>query len=142
RSGEAISSIASCISVAEKNGYLPLLICAHLVRAFVAERVGDFQTCLAELDAAWKRAVPDLRDEALRHACARAGVAVGPGPAGGIRPFAARISRLGLDRPAACITRQGGRAWILDAGEEPPALFDLTLELDRGRIRGELGELP
>ena len=67
---------------------------------------------------------------------------VGPGPAGAIRPLAARISRLGLDRPAACITRQGGRAWILDAGEEPPAHFDLTLELDRGRVRGEHGELP
>ena len=128
--------------MAERNGYLPVLTCAHLVRAFVAERAGDLQTCAAELGAAWTRAVPELRDEALRRACARAGVDVGPGPAGAIRPLAARIWRLGLDRPAACITRQGGRAWILDAGEEPPAHFHLTLELDRGRVRGEHGELP
>ena len=142
RSGEAISAIASCASVAERNGYLPVLTCAHLVRAFVAERAGDLQTCAAELGAAWTRAVPELRDEALRRACARAGVAVGSEPAGPIRPLAARISRLGLDRPATCLTKQGGRAWILDAGEDPPAHFDLTLELDRGRVRGEHGELP
>ena len=142
RPEDALPAIATCTSLAERNGYLSLLIQAHLVRAFVAERAGDVQTCAAELGSAWTRAASELRDEALRRACARAGVSAGPSTAGAIRPLAARISRLGLDRPARCITRQGGRTWILDAGEEPPAHFDLTLALDPGRVRADQTELP
>jgi len=40
-------------------------------------RAGDVQTCAAELGSAWTRAARELRDEALRRACARAGVSAG-----------------------------------------------------------------
>jgi len=139
---ESSSAIAGCVSLSEKNGYLPLLVCAHLLRAFLAERAGDLDGCAAELESAWNRATRELRDEALLRACSRAGVPTGDGGTGPTRPLASRIARLGLDRPARFVTQEGERRWILDAGEEPPGRFDLTMVVDSGRVRSDHAELP
>ena len=140
--GESGSAIAGCVSLAEKNGYLPLLLCAHLVRAFLAERAGDLEGCAAELESAWKRATGELRDEALLRACSRAGIPIGAIAAGAAHPLASRIVRLGLDRPARFVIQEGERKWLLDEGEEPPGRFDLTIALDSGRVRSAHAELP
>jgi len=138
---EASRAIASCASVSEGNGYLPLLLCAHLIRAFLAERGGDPEGCAAELGSAWMRATRELRDEALLRACSRAGARIDDGVAGRTHLLASRIARLGLDRPARFVIQVGERRWILDAGEEPPARFDLMMELDSGRVRSDRAEL-
>jgi len=139
---ESSSAIAGCVSLSEKNGYLPLLVCAHLLRAFLAERAGDLEGCAAERESAWNRATRELRDEALLRACSRAGVPTGDGGTGPTSPLASRIARLGLDRPARFVTQEGERRWILDAGEEPPGRFDLTMVVDSGRVRSDHAELP
>ncbi len=139
---ESSSAIAGCVSLSEKNGYLPLLVCAHLLRAFLAERAGDLEGCAAELESAWNRATRELRDEALLRACSRAGVPIGGGATGPTHPLASRIARLGLDRPARFVTQEGERRWFLDAGEEAPGRFDLTLVIDSGRVRSDHAELP
>jgi tetratricopeptide (TPR) repeat protein len=140
RRDEASVAVASCASAADRNGYLPLVLGAHLVRAFLAERAGDVDRCAAELASAWTRATSELRDATLLRACSRAGVRI-DGIASRIRPLASRISRLGLDRPARFMVREGDRSWILDAGEEPPARFDLTMDIESGRVRSDRGEL-
>ena len=140
--GEASCAIASCASLSERNGYLPILLCAHLVRAFLAERAGDLEDCAAELGSAWRRATPELRDEALLRACSRAGVRIDDSVACSLHPLASRIARLGLDRPARFVIQDGERRWILDTGEEPPGRFDLTVVLDSGRVRSEQADLP
>ena len=142
RPAESSSAIAAGVFLAEKNGYLPLLVCGHLVRAFLAERAGDLEGCAAELESAWKRATRELRDEALQRACSRAGVPIGDGATGAARPLESRIARLGLDRPARFVAQEGARRWILDAGEEPPGRFDLTVVVDSGRVRSDHTELP
>ena len=139
---ESSSAIAGCVSLAEKNGYLPLLLGAHLVRAYLAERAGNLDGCAAELESAWRRSTRELRDEALLRACSRAGVPIGAGVTGPTRPLASRIARLGLDRPARFVTQEGERRWLLDAGEEPPGRFDLMMALDSGRVRSGQAELP
>jgi tetratricopeptide (TPR) repeat protein/DNA-binding winged helix-turn-helix (wHTH) protein len=139
---ESSSAIAGCVSLSEKNGYLPLLLCAHLLRAFLAERAGDVEGCAAELESAWNRATRELREEALLRACSRAGVPTDGGATGPARPLASRIARLGLDRPARFVTEEGERRWILDAGEEAPGRFDLTMVVDSGRVRSDHAELP
>jgi DNA-binding winged helix-turn-helix (wHTH) protein len=138
--GESSSAIAACVSLSEKNGYLPLLVCAHLLRAFLAERAGDLAGCAAELESAWSRASRELRDEALLRACSRAGVSI-CGTSGATHPLAGRIARLGLDRPARFVAQEGERRWVLDAGEEAPGRFDLTMVVDSGRVRSEHAEL-
>jgi tetratricopeptide (TPR) repeat protein/DNA-binding winged helix-turn-helix (wHTH) protein len=138
----ASSAITTCVFLCEKNGYLPLLVGCHLVRAFLAERAGDLQGCAAELESAWKRATWELRDEVLLRACARAGAPTGEGSTAATHPLESRIARLGLDRPARFVTQEGGRRWILDAGEEPPGSFDLTVVVDSGRVRSDRSELP
>jgi DNA-binding winged helix-turn-helix (wHTH) protein len=142
QTAESTAAIAACVSLADKNGYLLLRICAHLVRASLAERTGDLESCAAELGTAWNRATRDVRDEALLRACSRVGIQIADRALGANRPLASRIARLGLDRPARFVAQEGQRRWLLDAGEEPPVRFDLTIALDSARVRSDHGELP
>jgi hypothetical protein len=141
RPDEASRAIASCASAAERNGYLPLTLGAHLVRAFLAEQAGDSDRYAAELASAWTRATPELKDEVLLRACKRAGSRIDDSAPGRAHPLAGKIARLGLDRPARFIIQQGERRWILDADEEPPAQFDLLADVDSGRVRSARSEL-
>jgi DNA-binding winged helix-turn-helix (wHTH) protein len=77
----------------------------------------------------------------LLRACSRARVALADGASQAAHPFASRIARLGLDRPAWFVVEERERRWILDAGEEPPARFDLIVLLDSGRVRSNGAEL-
>ena len=141
-SSQARTALGSCMAIAQRNAYLPLLVSAHLVGAFLAERSGDLGGCGDELRTALEHANPELRDATLLRACARAGLAteaISPGPG---QPLASRIARLGLDRPARFLVQEGQRAWLVDADEEPPGAFDVTVALDQGCVRSSNAELP
>src|SRR5207302_737176 len=71
-SSQARTALGSCMAIAQRNAYLPLLVSAHLVGAFLAERSGDLGGCGDELRTALEHATPELRDATLLRACARA----------------------------------------------------------------------
>jgi len=121
--------------VLESSPYPPVRVAALLVRAAICDREGQFERARAALETALQVAGDELRDPSLLRACARVGIAPLPPPAAA-EPFAARVRRLGLDRPVELLAESGERRWLLAADDPLPAGFDLLVRADRGQAQG------
>lgn len=141
----ADQALAGCESVAAPRRHRPILAAVALVRAAIAEDRGDLASAARAIEVALKHA-GDEADAALGRAAARLGVTA-PDARGEAthRPFAARVERLGLDRPADVRWTIGGRAWLRAEGDPPPVDVACHVDVDRRRLVSSGGasiELP
>jgi hypothetical protein len=123
----------------ESSPYPPVRVAALLIRAAVCDRDGRLDDARAALKSTLHES--ELRGASLLRACARFGVGDLPAPAA-VDPFAARVKRLGLDRPADLLAESADRRWLLAAHDPLPRKFDLLVRLDRGGVAGAGGDEP
>jgi hypothetical protein len=72
-----------------------------------------------------------VRDPGLARACRRIGVTP-PARGDEAAPWAALVTRLGLDRPLDHAWTLSGRTYLLDARETPAEPFSLIVDVDEG----------
>lgn len=132
-------SLAASSALSGQRGYRAVLIGALLVRASLADRAGDQGSYREALRRCLELADPGLHDEALRRACARAGLPATEAQPATCAPFRDRIARLGLDRPCAIMAVASDRCWLLDENEAPAERFALTVDILRGEARSIRG---
>jgi hypothetical protein len=140
---DAEDALASAEEIAGRRGYVLVLGACALLRAHLAERAGDLGAYAEGVARAAHVAEGHVRDPGLARACRRAGVAA-PARGDEAAPWAARVARLGLDRPAEHKWTLNGRAYLLAAREAPPEPFALVVDVDEGLAwsRGARVELP
>jgi len=120
------SALDECGTIARRRGYVPILVGLDLIRAALADRAGQLETCACALARARVRGASGPRFISALNRIGLATISIG-----GSTAVDARIGRLQLTRPCdrALATDEG--VFLLGEEEEVIArAFDLLLDLD------------
>jgi hypothetical protein len=132
----------SCEALAERRGYVPIVVACALVRAALFEHHGELRESARILVSALRSAGETL-DAPLALAAARTGVAVRVprGEARGHGAYAARVERLGLLAEGNVVWSVGARTWLRPEGAPPPERVACTVDVDRRRVIADDGRV-